>query len=211
MFHHGDNPTLLFSHFVRGFFHGLLKAREQQQHKRRDRDGDQREIPIEPEHDDEHRDDGEDIHQNAQRGRGGEGLNGLHISRDGAEQRPGLVRIVVTQRELLQMLICAHTQIVSDPLAHAGGVIVRKIGGDSADYRDHHHSHGGGRRYLHFAGPAQQRFQQMVQPMRKLVAAHDIVQNNFQRPRACDACRGLQQHPRQDDDQNCPNTVEPSS
>ena len=43
------------------------------------------------------------------------------------------MRVVVAEREPLQMLVGAHPEIVGDPLAHAGGVIVRDVGGDRAD------------------------------------------------------------------------------
>ena len=65
------------------------------------------------------------------RGRG-EVLDGLDVVGDRAQEGAGLVGVVVGEREVLEMIVDAHAQIVRHPLADAFGVIVLDIAGDRA-------------------------------------------------------------------------------
>jgi len=82
-----------------------LTNREQE---RRDRDGDEREIPVEPEHQGEHSADREQVDEDAERRRGGEGLDRVDVVREGADQRPRRVRVVIGEREMLEVVVEAH-------------------------------------------------------------------------------------------------------
>ena len=56
---YSDDLALLFADFFCGCFNGLLESGDEEQQKGRDGEGDEGEVPIEPEHEAEHADDGE--------------------------------------------------------------------------------------------------------------------------------------------------------
>ncbi len=173
---------------------GLLEARDEEQQERRDGDGDQGEVPVEPEHQAEHADDGEQIDEDVERGGGGEALDGLDVGGDGAEDRAGLVGVVVAEREALQVMISAHAQIVGDPLADALGVVVVDVGGDGADDGDHDEGEGGKGGDVELVASLQHGAEQMMKPGSELVVADDVVEDDLQRPWGREAHRRFDQH-----------------
>ena len=72
--------------------------------------------------------------------RGGrrEALDGLDVGGNGAEDRPGLMGVVVAKRQALQMMIHAQAEVVGDVLANAFGVVVVDVGRDSSQDGDDH-------------------------------------------------------------------------
>ena len=117
---------------------------------------------------------------------------------DRAQESPGLMAIEIAQRETLQMVVSPHAKIVRDPLSHALGVIVRDVGGERAHQRDDDDHECGGGGNLHFAAAGEHRFQDVVQPRRKFVAADYIIQNDLERPGRGQAHSGLHHHGAQD-------------
>src|SRR6266568_4282582 len=99
------------------------EPRHEQQQKGRDRHDDERKVPVEPEHQAEHTDDRQEIDEDAQRRRGHKILDRGDIVRDRAEEHPGLVRVVVVEREAFDVVIQPHAEVVGDPLAHALRVV----------------------------------------------------------------------------------------
>ena len=138
LLHGGDDVALLFAYFVSGGFYVALEAGNEEQQERRHRQRDQSKIPVEPEHEADHANDREQIHGDTERRGTGELLDGIHVVGDGAEHRAGLVRIVESQREALQMVISAHAQVVRDPLADAFGVVILDVRGERADGGNQH-------------------------------------------------------------------------
>ena len=130
--------ALLFADVVGRFFDGFFESRDEEEKEWRYGYGDEGEVPVEPEHEAEHADDGEEIDEDVERGGGGEALDGLDVGGEGAEDRAGLVGAVVAEGEALQMLIHTHAEIVGDPLANALGVVVVDVGGGRADDGDHY-------------------------------------------------------------------------
>jgi hypothetical protein len=67
LLHHRHDVALVAAHLVRGALHGAVEAHHEQQQERRDGHRHEREIPVEPEHDAEHSEDGEQIDENGER------------------------------------------------------------------------------------------------------------------------------------------------
>ena len=185
---------MLAADFVSRFFDGLFESRNEKQQEGSDGDGDKSEIPVQIKHDEQHADDGQHINGDIESRAGGEGLNGLHVRGNGAEQRASLMLIVVGEGKLLQVMVGAHAEIVGDPLADAGGVVVGDVGGGSAEEGDDDGGDRGGGRDLHFATAVQERAEQMLEPGAEFVRANDIVENDFQGPGSSDTHDGLNDH-----------------
>src|SRR5262245_11415032 len=109
---------------------------DEQQQERRYGYGDNGEIKFQPEHDAEHADDRQQIDQNVEsRGRC-KVLDGLNVVGDGGKQYAGLVGIVEAEREVLQVVIHTHAQVVRDPLPDAFRVIVVDVASDCSQGGD---------------------------------------------------------------------------
>ena len=134
----GDDVALFFANFVSGLLYVALEAGNEEQQERSERQSDQCEVPVEPEHEADHADYGQQVHGDAECGGTGELLDGVHIVGDGAEHGAGLMRVVESERETLQMVVGAHAQVVSDPLADALRVVILNVGGERADGGDYH-------------------------------------------------------------------------
>ena len=128
------------------------------------------------------RDDGQHVHQDIQRGGRGEILDGLDIGGDGAEQGTCLVSVVVAEREALQVLIGPHAQVVRNPLANALGVVVIDIAGQRSDQRDHHEGQCRQGGDMQLVTVLQHGPDNLVQPVRQLMIANNVVDDDFQRP-----------------------------
>ena len=74
--------------------HRLLEAHHEQQQERRHADGDQREVPVEPEHEPQHADDRHQVDEDAERRRRREVLHRGHVARDRRQQRSRLLVVV---------------------------------------------------------------------------------------------------------------------
>ena len=164
LLHHGDDFRLFLAHLVRRFLHRLLESRHEEQQEGGHRDRDQGEVPVQPEHQTEHGDDGQQVNQNVQGGGGGKTLDGLDVGGHRAQQVAGLVGIVVAEREALQMMIGAHPQIVGHPLPDALGVVVVNVGGDRAEHGNHHERQRRQSGDLQLAAAVQHGPDQVVQP-----------------------------------------------
>src|SRR5271157_5013160 len=199
LLHHGNDFRLLFADLVRRLLHRLLESRYEEQQEGRHRDRDHGEVPVQPEHQAQHGNDGEQVNQNIQ-GRGrGETLDGLDVGGHHAQKITGQVAVVVAKREALQMMIGAHTQIVGHPLADALGVVVVNVGCDRAEYGNHDERQRRQSRNLQLRAAVQHGTCEMVEPGRHLVAAYNIVDDDLQRPRARQAHGGFDQHGEQND------------
>ena len=120
----GDDVALPLAHLALHFLDRLLEAHHEQQQERRDADGDQREVPVEPEHEPQHADDRHQVDEDAERGRRREALHRRDVVGDRREQRAGLRAVVEGEREPVQMLVDADAQVVRDVLADALRVVV---------------------------------------------------------------------------------------
>ncbi len=193
----------MLAHLVGRPLHHPVDARDEQQQERRGRHRDEGEVPVEPEHDAQHADDGEQVHQDAQRSRRCERLDRLDVVDDGGQDRAELVAVVVGERQALEVVVQAVAQVVRHPLRHALGVVVLDVACHRAHRGDEHHPDGSNSRQLHLVasehGDVQGR-----QPFGHLVAADDIVDDDLQGPRRRQAHHRLQQHGREDDQQPAP-------
>ncbi len=80
--HDAHDVGLMQSNLVRRLFHRLLESADEDQQTRSDRHCNQREIPIEPEHEAEYAEDSQNVDQQTQSIRRGEILNGGYVTRD---------------------------------------------------------------------------------------------------------------------------------
>src|SRR5206468_5004429 len=106
---------------------GLLDAPRvaEDNYKQHWRDGkrNQRESPVEIEHHANHADESDEIDQNTQQTLGDETLNGIDVTGHTADQITGPLLVVKGQRQLLDMRVQRPSQVVADPLRHAGSEI----------------------------------------------------------------------------------------
>ena len=116
-------------------------------------------------------DDRQEIDGDSQRGRTRELLNGIDVVGDGAQHRAGLMAVVVAQRELLQMVVCAHAQVMGDPLARAFRVVILNIGRDGSDERNRHERQSRQRCEPHLRLIHHQGLDEMRQPFRQWMMA----------------------------------------
>ena len=79
-----DDVALFFANFVSSLLHVTLEAGNEEQQERSQRQSDQRKIPVEPEHEADHADNGKQVDGDAERGGAGELLDGVHIVGNGA-------------------------------------------------------------------------------------------------------------------------------
>src|ERR1019366_169745 len=94
------------------------------------------EIPVEPEHQSEHADDGEEIDEDVERGRRGKTLDRLDVRGDSAKKSASLMGVVVGEREALQMMVGAQAEIVRHPLPDTLGVVIVDVGGERSQQRN---------------------------------------------------------------------------
>ncbi len=86
---HGDDLALPRLHIARDVLDRLLEAEHEQQQEGHDCDRDQREVPVEPEHQAQHEDDRDDVHDDRQRRRRRGGLHRRDVAGDGRHQGAG--------------------------------------------------------------------------------------------------------------------------
>ena len=146
----GNDVALVPADFVRGSLHLLVETRHEQQQKRRRANGDQREVPVEPEHDADHADNGQQVDHDAQRSRRRETLDRLHVGGQCGQDRAGLVGVVIAERKAVQVIIDAHAQVVRHPLTDALGIVIVDIAGDGAKQGDDDDGRAGDRGEFHF-------------------------------------------------------------
>jgi hypothetical protein len=166
---------------VRRRFHLLVEARDEQQQEGRGANGDQREVPVEPEHDADHAEDGQQVDDDAQRSRRREALDRFDVGGQRGQDGAGLVRVVVTERQPVQVVVDAHAQVVRDPLADALGVVVVDIARYCAEQCDDDDGGAGHCGKLHLVA-AEIEEAQRVEPGRRLVVTDDVVEDDLERP-----------------------------
>ena len=200
LLHHADDRALPLAHLVRRLLHRLLEVRDEIQKHRRDHDDDEREVEVQIEHHREHADDGQPIDEDAEQRRGREALDGAHVGRDRAHHVADLVRVVILQREPLEMMIEPLAQIVRHILRDALGVIVVDVTRERADRRDDDHAErrDAGQRQRVFA---RGKIAQPGEKLRQLVMADHVIDDDLQRPRRGDAHGRLDEHRDENDDQ----------
>ena len=101
--------------------------------------------------------------------------------------------IVIPQRHALKVIVDLDAQVVRDPLANALGVVVVDVGRDRANKCDHDDAERGNSGKAHLALPERQ-VVNPAQPFRQRMRPQNVVDDDFQRPRAGHAHRGLDQH-----------------
>ena len=111
--------------------------------------------------------------------------------------------VEIAQRKTFQMVVGPHAQIVGHPLSYALGVVVRYVRRQRSHQRDEKGHDGSRRRNLHFAaaGDTQYRLHRVVEPPRKLVAAHHVVEDDLEWPGRGQAHCGLHHHSNQNKEQ----------
>ena len=109
------------------------------------------------------------------------------------------MRVVVAEREPLQVVVHAHAQVVGDPLAGALGVVVVDVGGECAEGRDDDVEAGCDERDMQAVAAFEHVAEEPVKPGRDLVVADDVVEDDLERPGRGETHEGLDQHRHEDD------------
>jgi hypothetical protein len=176
-----DDVALVAADLVRRRFHLLVEARDEEQQEGGGANGDQREVPVEPEHDADHAEDGQQVDDDGQRSRRGEALDRLDVGGQRGQDGAGLVGVVVTERQPVQVVVDAHAQVVRDPLADALGIVVVDIARQRAEQCDDDDGGAGHRGKFHLVA-AEIEEAQRVEPSGRLVATDDVVEDDLERP-----------------------------
>ncbi len=177
----------------------FLKRETKEEQDRGDGEGDQGEVPVQPEHQDEHADDGQQVDKHVERGRGGEALNGLDVGGDSTEQVTDLVGIVVAEGEALQVMEGPHAEIVGNILAGTLSEVAVDVAGDGSNDCDGDDRQGGNHGEVHLVlGVGSD---EAMQPLWNFVAASNVVDDDFERPRGGEGGGGLHHHGDEDDGQ----------
>jgi hypothetical protein len=109
--------------------------------------------------------------------------------------------VVIVEGKVLQTVIGTYAKIVGHPLPYARRTVVRHIRRNRSQHDDQYQGNRGRRGYFHFCSVTHERAQEIIQPVRQLVLAHNVVENDLQRPGSGHGCDHLQQHGQQDDQQ----------
>ena len=185
---------------------GPFEAGDEEQQKRRHADGDQREVPVEPEHEADDTDDRQQIDENPERGRGREVLQRRDIVGNRRQQNAGLLLLVVAERQALQVIEHSDAQVVRDPLSDALRVVVVDVRGHAADDRDEDHGDGGDGGESHLA-LGQREIADPMQPVRQRMVAEHVVDDDLEWPWPCHAHGRLDHH--RNDDHDEPRAIRP--
>ena len=109
--------------------------------------------------------------------------------------------VVIAEREALQMMVGAQAEIVCHPLPYAFRVVVVDIGGKSAQQGDDDGSQRGYSGHLQFTAALEHGPDHLIEPVRKLVSADHVVDDDLERPGSSEAHGCLHHHGEQDDQQ----------
>ena len=119
------------------------------------------------------------------------------------QEVPGLLRVVVAEREAVEVVVDPQPQVVGDVLADALGVVVVDVRRDRAEDGDDHDEcrrHGGEAHLV----IGDSRPDEVRDPVGHRMVADDAVENDLQGPRPGQAHRRLDQHRGQDDHEPAP-------
>ena len=119
LLHYGNHLALFFAHLARSFSDAARVFENDQPEHRRNRQCNQRKLPVDVEHHADHADQGQDIDQRVEQVRADKGLDGIDVAGHGAEQVSRAFLIVIGERQPLDVEVERLPQIVHDPLADA--------------------------------------------------------------------------------------------
>ena len=197
---HVDDVALTAPHFMRRALDRSPESRNEQQQKRRDGHDDEREVPVEPEHQAEHADDRHEIDEDAQRRRRHKVLDGSDVVRNRAEDQSRLVRVVVVEREAFRVVVQPQAEVIGHPLAHALRVVAVDVRRDATEHGEQHQREGRRRPKRHPVG-GEPRAEQPDDPVGNGLMPDSIVDNDLEGPGACQPGGRFDQHRQQDDDE----------
>jgi hypothetical protein len=125
-------------------------------------------------------------------------LDGEDVGCDGAQEHAGLVAVVVAQREILEVMVGPHPEVVGHPLANTLRVVIGDVRGrgiqdGNADYGDRRQS---SKMFPVFVG--HQQVQHTREPGGRLVIADYVIEDDLERPGGGQGHGALDQHRRED-------------
>ena len=183
--------ALALLYLARRLFDPMRAAIHDGEEERRHRQAEQREPPVEIEHDGEDARQRQHVHRDAEQGGGEEVLRRVHVARQAHHQVAGAARLEERQREPVQVVIQRPAQIQRDALADRCGQVLlheRARGPEAGDGEQPEH---GGveerQRCRAEDGPAGHR-------RRQRLAAQHVVDDELERPRLPDGGRALDRH-----------------
>ena len=140
-----DDLALLDADLFRRLLDEVRETLDEEKQEGRHGHRDERELPVDVEHHDEHADDREDVDGDRQDRAREEGLDVVDVVGDRREDVSELVVVVVGERETLEMVVDLPPQIVREVLADARRQVRVEVRGDGVDERDHDRRDGGHR------------------------------------------------------------------
>ena len=189
LLHHGGHPPLGVALVTGPFPHRAPEEARREKDQRDHADGDQRQLPFERDHHDQHRDERRDRLDHRQHGAGQQRVHGVRVGGDTLDQIARFALGVEQQREPLQVAEQVACKRPGHVLPERQGGVAREHRGDRAHEVDHHlrdhHPH----EQAVFAVGARHR----AQPVRDRLVADHVVDQDLQRPRAGEARRHANQ------------------
>ena len=119
-----DQLALLLLDVARRLLDAPREDVHDQEEHRRDGERDQREAPVQVQHDADDAHQGQDVGHDAEERRGDEVLNAVDVARDPADEVAGALLVVFGERQAMNVVIERPPQVVHHPLADAGGEVV---------------------------------------------------------------------------------------
>ena len=177
--------AFFFAHRARGFLDLARVGEDHPEQQRHNRKRDQRELPVDVEHDADHAAQRKDADQRTEQPRRQKALHRIDIAGHAADQVTGLLSVVVRQRKSLNLRVECPPHLVQHPLAdrHSQRLFGIRTAGAQRRDRQHRQSRKTQNRQRLVSGKPQD---DLVQPPLARVPLQHRVDNDLQRP-------GLQQ------------------
>jgi len=132
----GEHFAFFLPNLAGGFLDAPGIGIDDGKQNRRDRQCDEREAPVQPEHDADHSHERENVNYGAEQTAADEALNIVDVTGHSADQVAGAILVVEGERQPLHVRVDRAAQIVGDPLPDAGGQVLFGIGRNRVENGD---------------------------------------------------------------------------
>ena len=191
--HDGEQLAFLLAHRPRGLLDAPRVAVHHHEEHRHHRQRDEREAPVEVEHDPDHADQRHQVDEHAEQRGVDEVLDDFDVARDPRDQVAGPRLVVFGERQPLDVVVEGPAQVVPHPLAHAGRQVLLEVRADGADNRDARHG-GHGEVQHGIRALAEDPGHDAAQEPRQRLRLQDVVDDDLDGPRLENVRERLAQH-----------------
>ncbi len=178
----GEQGAFLLAHRARGRLDLPREHVDNPEEDRGDRERNQRESPVDPQHDADHADQRQDIDEDAEKGGVDEVLNRTDVIDHPRDEVAAVRLAVIGERQPLNVVVQREPQIVRHPLADVGGEVLLGVGADGPHNRDEHHRGDGEVEHRVFV-LRKDACADAHQPVWQRLRLHEVVDDDLDGPR----------------------------